>query len=67
MPQTDRDADLIAEAARVIAGLVLAVRYADHPEILKQVARLLAAVTRYNASLDEKPADKALRRAIARL
>ena len=66
LPADPREAELVAEAARVLARLIVAVEHADHPEIASQVGRLLTAVAKYNHAMRERPSDAALRRAVLR-
>lgn len=68
MQQVDpREAELVAVAARVLAGLIVAVRHGDHPAAAVEIGKLLNAVSRYNAAMTERLGDEALRRAVSRL
>jgi hypothetical protein len=64
MPPTD---ELVATAASVIAGMILAHRQGDTEAIAAEIGRLLSAVAVYANTPVERASDEPLRRAVARL
>ena len=64
---TARDAEFVRSAVDAIHGMMLALRSGDNPALIGHLNLLLSALIEHRDAAAERPGDRELVRAIARL